>query len=400
MTRWGIFLYCVTAPFSIAASEAGIIAALAGWLLTAILKKEFVRQKNLMTVPILIFLAAQLLSVFFSIDCVRSISRYRSFWHILGFFLVVNCCDAKMLKRGIVLLIASTAAASFLGVCQYGYTRFIATALSEHRISGTMGMYMTYSGILMMMGIVSWALFLFGGLRGKARFAAFFSSILISTALILTLTRSAWIGFAAGIAVIAMVRDWRLLLALFAALVIVFFAAPRDVRERVLRSGGDETTVVKDGKVMFQGDERIFLWYSGIEVIKHNPLTGVGLKNFRKAYPQYLPYAPVKNFSHAHNNFIQIGAETGLIGLLAFIGMILAYLFYIVHGGRLSALPPPSFEKAVITGVLGAFAAFLVAGLFEYNFGDGEIAMLIWFLMAVPIVFTATGQEFRDVPAK
>ena len=138
----------------------------------------------------------------------------------------------------------------------------------------------------------------------------------------------------------------RLILVLAAALIIGYFVAPREIRDRAFNIAGSGQTVVQDGVVVAQGDERPFLWKSGIEVMKHNPLAGVGLLNFRKAYPQYLPYTPKKSFNHAHNNFIHLGAETGVPGLLAFIAMLIVY------------------------------------------FGDSEVAMLFWFLLAVPFVLS------------
>jgi hypothetical protein len=37
-----------------------------------------------------------------------------------------------------------------------------------------------------------------------------------------------------------------------------------------------------------------------------------------------------------------------------------------------------------VVGSLAAIASFLVAGLSEYNFGDSEVVMVAWALMALP----------------
>jgi O-antigen ligase len=389
LIRWGIYLYCVSVPFSIAASQIGVITALVSWLILAILKRQALWKNTVMTVPIVIFLAAQLLSVFFSIDVGRSIHEFRSYWHILVFFLVVSCAEQDVVRRGLVLTVVSTAAASLVGTGQYVYTRYIAGgALAEHRVSGTMGMYMTYSGILMIEAIVCLALLLYGPFRGKQRGGILLACVVILAALVCTLTRSAWLGFVAGIAAMGVLKDRRLLLLLLLGVAAAAVVAPQDARERVSRMMQGQKTVVREGVVVSQGDERPYLWKSGIEVIRHNPVCGVGLKNFRKAYPRYLPYKPLKNFNHAHNNFIHLGAETGLAGLCAFVMMIGAYLWYIIQ--KVRAVPPKtrSFGFAAVMGVFGAFIAFLTAGLFEYNFGDSEVAMLFWFLLAAPFVLT------------
>ena len=61
------------------------------------------------------------------------------------------------------------------------------------------------------------------------------------------------------------------------------------------------------------------------------PLTGVGIGNYPDAYPQYYITIFVTSLGHAHNYYINIAAETGLLGLVAFFLFVLA-LF--VAGGR------------------------------------------------------------------
>jgi len=67
--------------------------------------------------------------------------------------------------------------------------------------------------------------------------------------------------------------------------------------------------------------------------------------------------------------------------------MLAVYLAFIVRKVSLFSREGNRFASALSAGVLGAFIAFLVAGLFEYNFGDSEVAMLFWFLLAMPSVF-------------
>jgi len=399
LVRGGIYLYCVSVPFGIAPSQIGMITALVAWLLLAVLKREALWKNTVMTLPIAVFLLTQLLSIFFSVDVGRSIHEFRSYWHVLVFFLVVSCAEAGVLKRGLLLTVASTAASSVIGMGQYVYSRYlVGGVLAEHRVSGTMSMYMTFSGILMIEAVVCLAFLLYGGFGKKGRWLTGAGFLLIMTALLCTLTRSAWIGLITGVAAIGIVKDRRLLLLLLAGLAAAVFLAPQDARERVAGMLRGQETVVKDGVVVAQGDERPYLWKSGIEVIRHNPVCGVGLKNFRKAYPQYLPYTPVKNFNHAHNNFIHLGAETGLLGLCAFAAMLCVYLWYIIRKVRSLPARPRGTAAAVSIGVFGAYVAFLAAGMFEYNFGDSEVAMLFWFLLAAPFVLSRQDEPY-PVPA-
>ena len=47
-------------------------------------------------------------------------------------------------------------------------------------------------------------------------------------------------------------------------------------------------------------------------------------------------------------------------------------------------------EWALVTGSLAAVTGFLVGGFSEYNFGDSEVALVAWALMALPF---AVGRE-------
>jgi O-antigen ligase len=71
--------------------------------------------------------------------------------------------------------------------------------------------------------------------------------------------------------------------------------------------------------------KRLNLWETGAHMFLANPINGVGTKNFKKAYPQYVsraddPFADGK--THAHHVYVELLAETGLIGLAGLIGIM------------------------------------------------------------------------------
>ena len=55
-----------------------------------------------------------------------------------------------------------------------------------------------------------------------------------------------------------------------------------------------------------------------------HPLTGVGIGNYPDAYPRYYLTIFVNSLGHAHNYYINIAAETGAIGLTAFLLFLMA----------------------------------------------------------------------------
>jgi len=77
--------------------------------------------------------------------------------------------------------------------------------------------------------------------------------------------------------------------------------------------------------------ERLAHWLAGVGMFSDHPFTGVGIGNYGSAYAQYHVGIFVNSLDHAHNYYINIAAETGIIGLVAFLFLI-ATIF--VAGGR------------------------------------------------------------------
>ena len=77
--------------------------------------------------------------------------------------------------------------------------------------------------------------------------------------------------------------------------------------------------------------ERLAHWIAGINMFLDHPLTGVGIGNYGVAYAPYHVTIFVNSLDHAHNYYINISAETGIIGLTTFLLLLLAIF---VAGGR------------------------------------------------------------------
>jgi O-antigen ligase len=76
---------------------------------------------------------------------------------------------------------------------------------------------------------------------------------------------------------------------------------------------------------------------------------------------------------------VQIAATMGIVGLVAFVALYVALLRCAASGLR-PMLRSPSLEAGLRVGVLSGLIGFLVAGLFEWNFGDEELLYLLFTL--------------------
>jgi O-antigen ligase len=255
------------------------------------------------------------------------------------------------------------------------------------RAHGFFSIYMTLAGVLSLVLLATLPRLLPGSGELR-RFGA--PWLVMLGGLVATYTRGAWIGFAAGVlTVAATVRRGRwLLLAGLVLLVAGALLAPRELRHRFLSMADPEEAGVR---------ERVYMWRSGLAMWRERPVLGIGPGGVKREYPPYaLPEAIKKRTGHVHSAPLQILVERGLLGLAAWLAIWVTFLTRCL--GLLRRLPSEAIaERMLVVGSLAAIASFLVAGLSEYNFGDSEVVMVAWAIMALPgAVDTSTPRTARS----
>jgi len=251
-----------------------------------------------------------------------------------------------------------------LGIFEYGILHYDDL---HRRVQGTLGHYMTYSGLLMLVIGVALARVLFGD--GERTWAALVMPALV-VAVALTFTRTAVVGACAAAALLLSMKDFRLLAALpvVAALFIVF--APGKVNARVASIFDMNDPTNRD---------RIAMMREGAHMIAAHPLVGVGPNMVQPLYAQYSdPSAVEKVNPHLHDVPLQIAAERGLPALAIWLSFIVVLVVDLARRYRASD------ERFLAAAGLAAVAAMLAAGFFENNFGDSEFLMLFLILVTVP----------------
>jgi O-antigen ligase len=275
------------------------------------------------------------------------------------------------------VIVSVGAASAAFGIFQYGLLHY------DHlgqRPQGTLGHYMTYSGLLMLVIGVALARILFG--RGERIWATLVMPALV-VALALTLSRSAWVGVCAAAALLLTLKDFRLLAILPIVAALVFAAAPATVTQRVMSMYDLKDPTIRDRAAMLR---------EGVRMVRAHPLTGVGPNMVERRYAEYRDADAVKLVNpHLHNVPVQIAAERGLPALavwLTFVGFLMVDLVRTFRAGHL---------RLVTAAALAALVSMLAAGLFEYNFGDSEFLML--FLLLVTLPFAAARHRSADAAA-
>ena len=209
--------------------------------------------------------------------------------------------------------------------------------------------------------------------RGKviAGFAWFFGL----AALLMTYSRAGWVGFALSVALIVLLLRPTLIPPLIALCVIAVPFLPSAVWTRILTifNFSDTTT-----------SSRFPLYEAALELIKRAPLDGAGLgsdvvRQYIKDFRLYHGSAP---FVHAHNLYLQVCIETGLLGAAAFIASILWNVKRGFRAVRRAAVGPARIITcAAASGVCG----IALCAMADYPWHYPRVQVVFWFLFAMTL---------------
>jgi hypothetical protein len=146
---------------------------------------------------------------------------------------------------------------------------------------------------------------------------------------------------------------------------------------------------------------RLPAWTIVLEIVKANPLLGLGFSNYYWYTPLFPILGYISNFN-SHNNYIDIIAQVGLIGL----GCFLWFMWEVGRlGWELRHEVPDGFSYAYVIGVLGGLVGTLASGMlgdwflpFVYNVGlNGTRSSLFAWLFLGGLV--ALERIYRNSPA-
>jgi len=371
-----LFVFVAFSTFSISVTQ--IACGLGGlaWILRTHLTGAWKDQRWPLGIPFLLYVLACLIAVANAYDVSYSYKPLKKLLEILIFFWVLNCVRNNRLRDSLSLvLIASATLAGLFGF----YEAWRDGVADESRVDGSLSTYMTFAGLLMMTGTLALGRVIF---RRPVQPWLWASAGVITFCLLLTLTRQAWFGFLTGLIFLIFVWRKKFLLLLPVLLIATFLASPDAVKTRL-------TDMVSGKDVPFA--MRTNLWQVGWEIFKDYPLTGCGFRCVDLINDQYPdPYRDKVGHSHGsikhlrgmHNNFIQLAVDTGILGLTAWLGIWICFFRLLCHRAKAPKRDP--HECWAVYGSAAVGIAFLAGGIFETNFYDSEVVMILYFIMALP----------------
>jgi O-antigen ligase len=388
--------------------QLALIVTLGSWLLHALRRHELNIPRTRILLPLLIFLGAASLSLPVALSMGYALKEMIKWAQLIVVMLLVTA-EAPRVGWKVVLgmVLAAAVLEALIGVWQFGLRgdgpkHFLILNDSFYRAYGTFEQPNPYGGFLgittplaLSFALGALGLWLTDGVKSfraawpdlaKGLLAALSSRVLpllvgfgslaglLLAALIMSWSRGAWLGFGAAVLAISMALPrrsrWGIGLGAAALLIgylgLTFNLLPASISARLTDFTSDITQSFDVRGVDITPEnyavmERVAHWQAAESMAQYHPWFGVGLGNYEPVYPGYALLNWPYPLGHAHNIYLNLLAETGTIGLLAYLlvwGMIVAYTWRLTRTSDF-------WVRMTAIGLLGVWAHLTVHHLVD-----------------------------------
>ena len=359
-----LFLLC--SAFSIALTQIGYFSALIIWVGRMVYR----RQSSIPSTPLdrffLAYAVAETLATVFAYNKSQSLlyMQRRLLLIPIVYILFANIRSTRQLK---VLVAALFSSALFVAVWSLrDFFAHVSEYLLFQRRLEEFQIYMTAGGIMMIAMLLILPFTIHPKTPFKIRLAAILVMLPLAVNLLFTFTRSSWLGFLAGAFVIGTLRARKIFPILFGVVVIVVMISSPAMKERVYSTFEPHHP---------NNISRLHMWQTGWKMFLDHPIVGIGDIGTEQLWDRYAEpdWQPE---GHLHNNLVMWLTTLGLLGFAALSALFIRVWLVMAKAERRTH--ENWFLGSVALGGLAVMAGFHINGLFEWNFGDAEIIMLVW----------------------
>ncbi|MCG8499146.1 MAG: O-antigen ligase family protein [Firmicutes bacterium] len=193
--------------------------------------------------------------------------------------------------------------------------------------------------------------------------------------MLFTLSRGSWLGLILALGIFAVLRDRRLVVLGVIGILILPFVLPASFIDRFSSIGNLQDTST---------NYRVSIWIGSLKIIGDYWPSGIGLgaEAFSKIYPRYA-LAGAAFALHAHNFYLQILVETGVVGLLSF--LLVIFIFYknvLASYWKTKDYFLSTFMVALSAGMAG----YLLNGLFDNIWYNYRMVLFFWTMIALGMI--------------
>jgi O-antigen ligase len=360
---------------SIKLAPANILLAIAAVLwLTGLTRGSVRRPHGAILWAVAGYVLASVLAAVWSSDPRHSVTELGDLLTLVLVPMAISLVDNRRWNRLLILLAIVLGISSILGLVQFT----LAGDPLQQRIRGIATHYMTFSGWTLVVTLLLLGDAFFTG-EWKRLFWTLPAVVLGASTLLLGLTRGAWIGLATGLLVALAVHRPRALILFPLAATLLFLILPQPVLNRAAATVGYHDAATR---------ERLGMFETGAAMVRDHPVFGLGPGIVQPAYAEYRSGKAPHRIPHLHNNIIQIAAERGVAGLLAYGAILFTALLQMYRALRTA----PHDSRPAIVGCLMAAAGVTIAGFFEYNWGDAEVWIVTLISLSAPFALQPQGR--------
>jgi putative inorganic carbon (HCO3(-)) transporter len=409
----------------------------ASWLIKMVLAKKFIFKHTFLDFPLAIFFASQLLSTIFSIDRHTSLWGYYSRFHggllstisyLLLYYALVSNLDRKKVFNSLNTLLISALLVALYGLAEhFGIDAKYWVQDVQNRVFSTLGQPNWLAAWLIALMPLVWAfainLKLLPAQAGKTKnlklYLYYSLSALFYLILLYTKSRSALAALTPSYLLFWGLVFWlskkevktplKHFLITSSLFVLITFVAGSWLWRPYLESARQKfsflppvfaqvsaekpepTQIIPE--VAQGGTEsqtiRNIVWKGAIEIWKHYPLFGSGVETF--AY-SYYNYRPVEHnlvsewdflYNKAHNEYLNLLATTGLVGLGSYLLLIGAFIWLSIR--MLTNKNTPNKSKYLVNGLLAGYVSILITNFFGFSVVPVAILFFLYPAMAIDI---------------
>ncbi len=345
----------IVLTFSRALVEILLVLIITNWFLLLFLKKEKVQINTPLTWPLLSYWLAGLFSIFSSQFLMKSLEELLNLteYVLLAFISMKQFQSSKRIQNLIPIIIFSSGIIAFDGLVQFFLKHdiilFRPAAIFQNTIRITASFshpnnLAAYLAMATLFSVTRW--------YEKRQPIYIFHFLLVLCALILTYSRGGWVGLGISIMVLAIIRDKKLFILFFIFLILSLFTFPNILTERIKDIFNPQNITTQ---------MRFETWKTTWDLFLQKPILGYGLKNFSSLLEK----------GYAHNCYLQILFETGALGLLSFLAILLTFFIQL-------------FKNRFCMSILGFFCSILAFSI--HSLGDTHlysipIATFFWLLL-------------------
>lgn len=335
---------------------------------------------------VFIFMGTMLVSALGSGDLGKGLKVWSDFWlwRLMPFFIITFAIkDSRIIKN---ILAFSVIGITLSAVCA------IYQGLGGNpRANGFFGHPMTLAGYLCLYMPVFFTILFEEKVTNKKKWIVGILFMIWTMALLFNATRGAWLAIALAISLLLLYYLFqRRKLAVFILCVLLVAGGGLSQYQTFMQ----RVASITDSKNQSNA-ERFFIWNSAWHMFEDHPVLGVGLGQYKDNYQKkYIsPNAKEPKLEHAHNNFMQMLAENGLIGLVGFLTLIGCFI-----GCSFKRFWQEKNPYALM--MCASTLTLVLQGLTEYNFGNSAVMKSFWLLQGCLLVLSDTWkkQDSYNIP--